>query len=88
LRFKIRIELTNIDFTRLKDKVAVSIEFSLIDAVHRDFLRAMLAQKLGTLEVLVYITSSFKEPKFYNVKRDIEIFNELLTFPILLVGFT
>jgi hypothetical protein len=28
-----------------KDKVAVSVELSLIDAVHRDFLRAILVQK-------------------------------------------
>lgn len=71
-----------------KDKVAVSIELSLIDAVHRDFLRAILAQKRGNLDVLVYVTSTYKEPKFHNVKRDIEIFKEILTFPILLIGLT
>ena len=71
-----------------KDKVAVSIELSLIDAVHRDFLRAILAQKRGTLDVLVYVTSTFKEPKFHNVKRDIEIFSEIMTIPIMLVGLT
>jgi hypothetical protein len=54
-----------------KDKVAVSVELSLIDAVHKDFLRAILAQRHGDLDVLVYITSTFKEPKFQNVKRDI-----------------
>ena len=71
-----------------KDKVAVSVELSLIDAVHRDFLRAILAQKRGNLDVLVYITSTFKEPKFHNVKRDIEIFKGLLDFPIFLIGLT
>jgi len=71
-----------------KDKVAVSVELSLIDAVHRDFLRAILAQKRGTLDVLVYVTSTSKEPKFHNVKRDIEVFKEILTVPILLVGLT
>jgi len=71
-----------------KDKVAVSIELSLINAVHRDILRAMLAQKHGDLDVLVYVTSTFKEPKFRNVGRDIEIFREILTVPILLVGLT
>lgn len=71
-----------------KDKVAVSVELSLIDAVHRDFLRAILAQKRGDLDVLVYVTSTFKEPKFQNVKRDIAIFKEILTVPILLVGLT
>jgi len=71
-----------------KDKVAVSIELSLIDAVHRDFLRAILAQKRGELDALVYVTSTFKEPRFRNVKRDIGIFKEILTMPILLVGLT
>lgn len=68
------------------DKVAVSVELSLIDAVHRDFLRAILAHKRGDLDVLVYVTSTFREPKFRNVKRDIAIFEEILTVPILLVG--
>jgi hypothetical protein len=71
-----------------KDKVGVSIELSLIDAVHRDFLRAILAHKRGNLDVLVYVTSTFKEPMFQNVKRDIEIFKEILTIPILLIGIT
>lgn len=71
-----------------KDKVAVSVEFSLIDAVHRDFLRALLSQKRGELDTLIYITSTFKEPKFQNVKRDIEIFKPILTVPILLIGLT
>jgi hypothetical protein len=71
-----------------KDKAAVSIELSLIDAVHRDFLRAILAHKHGDLDVLVYVTSTLKEPRFQNVKRDIEIFEEMLTIPILLAGIT
>lgn len=71
-----------------KEKVAVSVELSLIDAVHRDFLRAILAHRHGDLDVLVYVTSTFKEPKFHNVRRDVEIFEELLDFPILLVGLT
>ena len=71
-----------------KDKVALSVELSLIDAVHRDFLRAILAHKRDDLDVLIYITSTFKEPRFQNVKRDIEIFREILDFPILLIGLT
>jgi hypothetical protein len=71
-----------------KGKVAASVELSLIDAVHRDFLRAILAQKHGNLDVLVYVTSTSKEPKFKNVKRDIEIFKEILHIPILLIGLT
>lgn len=71
-----------------KDNVAVSVELSLIDAVHRDLLRALLAHKRGGLDALVYVTSTFKEPKFHNVKRDIEVFRDLLGFPILLIGLT
>ena len=71
-----------------KDKVAVSVELSLIDAVHRDFLRAILTHRHGDLDVLIYVTSTFKEPKFHNVKRDIDIFSEILTVPILLAGLT
>lgn len=71
-----------------KNKVAVSIELSLIDAVHRDFLRAILAHKHGDLDVLVYVTSTLREPRFQNVKRDIEIFEEILSIPILLAGVT
>ena len=71
-----------------KDKIAVSVELSLIDYVHRDFLRAILAHRHDDLDVLLYITSTFKEPKFHNAKRDIEIFKEILDFPILLVGLT
>lgn len=71
-----------------KGKVAVSIELSLIDAVHRDFLRAILAHKQDELDVLVYVTSTFKEPKFQNVRRDIKIFKEILALPILLIGLT
>lgn len=54
-----------------KNKVAVSIELSLIDAVHRDFLRAILAHKQGSFDALIYITSVAKEPRFQNVRRDI-----------------
>jgi len=69
-----------------KDKAAVSIELSLIDAVHRDFLRAILGHKQNKLNVLVYVTSTFKEPRFENVRRDIEIFKGILDVPILLIG--
>jgi hypothetical protein len=82
------IEETTWRWDAYKDKVAVSIELSLIDAVYRDFLRAILAQNRGTLDVLVYVTSTIREPKFLNVKRDVEIFQHIVTVPILLVGLT
>lgn len=71
-----------------KDKVPVSIELSLIDAVHRDFLRLLLWEKQGKVDTMIYITSTFKEPKFHNVKRDLIIFKSLIKIPILLIGLT
>lgn len=73
-----------------KDKVVVSIEFSLIDAVHRDFFRLLMWHQDNKVEAVVYITTTFKEPTFHNVKRDIEILHHsypsLLPVPIYLVG--
>ena len=69
-----------------KDNIAVSIELSLCDSVHRDFLRAILAHNQKRLDALVYVVSMSSEPKFANVKRDMEIFRELMDFPILLIG--
>jgi len=40
----------------------------------------------GLVDALVYVTSMSKEPKFHNVKRDIEIFEKILDVPILLIG--
>jgi len=68
-----------------KDKVPVSIELSLIDAVHRDLLR-LLWNHENKVDAVVYITSTFKEPKFENVKRDLEIFRPIFDVPVLLIG--
>jgi len=73
-----------------KDRVVVSIEFSLIDAVHRDFFRLLMWHQDNKVDAVVYITTTFKEPKFENVKRDLEIlrskYSSLLMVPIYLVG--
>jgi len=71
-----------------KDRIPVSIELSLIDAVHRDFLRLILWDHGGRVDAMVYITSTFKEPKFKNVKRDLEILKPILKVPILLIGLS
>jgi len=71
-----------------KDRIPVSIELSLIDAVHRDFLRLILWDYGGRVDAMVYITSTFKEPKFKNVKRDLEIFKPILKVPILPIGLS
>lgn len=39
-----------------------------------------------TNKPLIVITTTSKEPKFENVKRDIEIFKPILDVPILLIG--
>jgi len=69
-----------------KDNVPVSIELSLIDAVHRDLLRLLLWSHENKVDAVVYITSTFKEPKFKNVKRDLEIFRPIFDVPVLLIG--
>ena len=70
-----------------KDKVAISIEFSLIDAIQRDLLRGILAYEKGTLDVLVFLLDFvISEPHFENVKNQINIFSSILKYPILLVG--
>jgi len=69
-----------------KDKIPVSIELSLIDAVHRDLLRLILWKHENKVDAVVYITSTFKEPKFENVKRDLEIFRPIFDLPVLLIG--
>ncbi len=73
-----------------KNRIVVSIEFSLVDAVHRDFFRLLMWHQDNKAEAVVYITTTFKEPKFHNIKRDIEIlqkhYPELLPLPMYLVG--
>lgn len=80
------LEETSWAWDAYKDRVVVSIEFSLIDAVHRDFLRALLWKHMNKIDAMVYITTTFKEPKFENMKRDIDIFKPILDVPILLIG--
>ena len=71
-----------------KDRVPVSIELSLIDAVHRDFLRLLLWDYEDKVDAVVYITSTNREPKFKNVKRDLEIFRPIFKIPVLLIGLS
>lgn len=80
------VEETSWAWDACKDRVVVSIEFSLIDAIHRDFLRILLWKKMNNVDAMVLITTTFKEPKFENVKRDINIFKSILDVPILLIG--
>ena len=69
-----------------KEKTAVEIERSLIDAVHRSLFRCLWAYAKGKLEALVFIVPTYKEPKFEQVKRDIEEFKDIIAYPVYLVG--
>jgi hypothetical protein len=73
-----------------KDRVVMSLEFSLVDAVHRDFFRLLMWHQDKKVDAVLYITTTFREPKFENVRRDLEIlrskYSSLLPVLIYLVG--
>lgn len=71
-----------------KEKTALEIERSLIDAVHRSLFRCLLAYARKQLDVLVFIVPTYKEPKFEQVKRDLQEFKEIIPYPVFLVGVT
>ena len=71
-----------------KEKTAIEIERSLIDAVHRSLFRCLLAYTKNQLDVLVFIVPTYKEPKFETVKRDLQEFKDVIPYPVYLVGVT
>ena len=71
-----------------KEKTAIEIERSLIDAVHRSLFRCLLAYAKNQLDVLVFIVPTYKEPKFEQVKRDLQEFKDIIPYPVYLVGVT
>jgi hypothetical protein len=71
-----------------KEKTAIEIERSLIDAVHRSLFRCLLAYAKNQLDVLVFIVPTYKEPKFETVKRDLQEFKDVIPYPVYLVGVT
>jgi len=64
----------------------LEIERSLIDAIHRSLFRCIWSFQRQQLQILVFIVPSYKEPKFANVKRDIEAFKDTIPFPVYLLG--
>jgi hypothetical protein len=66
----------------------VEIERSLIDAIHRSLFRCSWAFHKQKLQVLVFIVPTYKEPKFENVRRDLEAFKDVVPFPVYLIGVT
>lgn len=71
-----------------KEKTALEIERSFIDAVHRSLFRCLLAYAKNQIDVLVFIVPTYKEPKFDSVKRDLQEFKEIIPYPVYLVGVT
>jgi hypothetical protein len=69
-----------------KAKTGIEIERSLIDAIHRSLFRSQWAYTKGKLDVLVFIVPTYKEPKFEQVKRDLQEFKEVIPYPVYLVG--
>ncbi len=71
-----------------KEKTAIEIERLLIDAVHRSLFRCLLAYTKKQLDVLVFIVPTYKEPKFEQVKRDLQEFKTVIPYPVYLIGVT
>jgi hypothetical protein len=69
-----------------KEKTAIEIERSPIDAVHMCLFRCLLAYAKKQLDVLVFIVPTYKEPKFEQVKRDLQEFKEIIPYPVYLIG--
>jgi hypothetical protein len=69
-----------------KEKTAIEIERSSIDAVHMCLFRCLLAHAKKQLDVLVFIVPTYKEPKFEQVKRDLQEFKEIIPYPVYLIG--
>jgi hypothetical protein len=71
-----------------KEKTGIEIERSLIDAIHRSLFRCLWAYAKKQLDVLVFIVPTYKEPKFEQVKRDIQEFGEIIPYPVYVIGAT
>ena len=80
--------VANYKLDAFKEKTAIEIERSLIDAVHRSLFRCLLAYAKNQMDVLVLIVPTYKEPKFETLKRDLQEFRDVLPYPVYLVGIT
>jgi uncharacterized protein YifN (PemK superfamily) len=88
-RWDIEVSLFPVTSYRLdayKAKTGIEIERSLIDAIHRSLFRCQWAYDRGKLDVLVLIVPTIREPKFDQVKRDLQEFKEIIPYPIYLIG--
>jgi len=80
--------VTNYRLDAFKAKTGIEIERSLIDAIHRSLFRCQWAFVNGKLDVLVFIIPTYKEPKFEQVKRDLQEFKQIISYPVYLIGVT
>jgi len=78
--------VTTYKLDAFKEKTAIEIERSMIDAIHRSLFRCQWAYAKGKLDVVVLIVPSYKEPKFDQVKLDLQEFKEIIPYPIYLIG--
>jgi hypothetical protein len=88
-RWDIEVSLfpaTSYRLDAFKAKTGLEIERSLIDAIHRSLFRCQWAYARGKLDVLVLIVPTYKEPKFEQVKRDLQEFKEIIPYPVYLIG--
>ena len=88
-RWDIEVSLfpaTSYRLDAFKAKTGLEIERSSIDAIHRSLFRCQWAYARGKLDVLVLIVPTYKEPKFEQVKRDLQEFKEIIPYPVYLIG--
>ena len=64
----------------------IDLRGSLLDSVHRNFLRSQVLYNSKVVDVLVQITEVDREPKYDSMERDIELFKSVLSVPIYLIG--
>jgi len=82
------LEETDYKHDAFKQGILVEIDLrgSLLDSVHRNFLRAQELYNRKSVEVLIQIVEVNREPKFSKMKRDITVFKSVLSVPIYLIG--
>ncbi len=84
---KILLTDTNYKHDAFKHGILVEIDIgTLLDSVHRNFLRAQELYNRKCVEVLIQIVGVNREPKFSKMKRDIAAFKSVLSVPIYLIG--
>jgi hypothetical protein len=78
--------VTSYRIDAFKEKTGIEFERSVIDAVHRSLFRCQWSYFKGKLDVLVFIVPKNEEPKFEQVKRDLQEFKDIIPYPVYLIG--